>query len=77
MPMTNHVSPLTSEEKLREALARMESALQLLDDANAPGEIGALVDLAICRLKDDISRSWPGVHQGSAIPPQQADGLSE
>ena len=42
----------TNGEKLEKALICMESALQLLDDADAPPEIGAHLDLAICRLMD-------------------------
>lgn len=34
------------------ALALMEEALQILDDVDAPGEIGAYVDLAICRMRE-------------------------
>ncbi len=38
-------SPLTR------ALDLMRSALELLDEANAPAELGAHLDLAICRLE--------------------------
>lgn len=34
------------------ALARMEQALALLDACDAPGEVGANLDLAICRLRE-------------------------
>lgn len=30
----------------------MEAALDLLDQTDAPGEIGAYLDLCICRLRD-------------------------
>lgn len=39
------------EEKLNEALKHLLSALQLLDDACAPADIGAHLDLALNRLK--------------------------
>jgi len=38
------------------ALARMEQALELLDECDAPGEIGANLDLAICRLREVLQR---------------------
>jgi hypothetical protein len=41
-----------SDEMLAEALLYMQHALQLLDDAGAPGDIGAHLDLAICRLTE-------------------------
>jgi len=43
------------------ALGHLERALQLLDQIEAPGEIGALVDHAIQRLR------------ASLIPPEEAD----
>ena len=44
----------TRAEKLQSALSNMESALQILDNADAPPDIGAHLDLAICRLKDAV-----------------------
>ena len=41
--------------QLAEALAHMESALQLLDDADASADIGAHLDLAICRLRESMT----------------------
>lgn len=40
------------EERLLKAVAYMDCALQLVDQADAPADIGAHLDLAICRLKD-------------------------
>lgn len=40
------------EASLLNALAHMEAALHLLDDADSPADIGAHLDLAICRAKD-------------------------
>ena len=37
---------------LGQALDQLRSALQLLDDAHAPGDIGAHIDLAVSRLED-------------------------
>jgi hypothetical protein len=39
------------DEALDEALKLMESALDLLDLAGAPAQIGARLDLAICELR--------------------------
>lgn len=36
---------------LLEAASLMTSALALLDEADAPADIGAHLDLAVCRLK--------------------------
>lgn len=33
------------------AVAQIEGALALLDATEAPGDIGALLDLALCRLR--------------------------
>jgi len=46
--------PIIRGEALVDALAHLQSALELLDRANAPGQIGAHVDLAICQLQDEI-----------------------
>ena len=40
------------EQQLQKALEEMESALRLLDGVDAPPDIGAHLDLAICRLKE-------------------------
>lgn len=42
-------------EGLEKALAYMEAALRVLDEAGAPADIGAHVDLAICRLREVVS----------------------
>lgn len=39
---------------LCEALRQMESALELLDRAAAPAQIGARLDFAICELRELI-----------------------
>ena len=44
-------------ERLRSALNRMIEALEILDEGEAPGYIGAQLDLAIARLKDEIART--------------------
>lgn len=43
--------------KLHEALNCMQSALQLLDDAEAPADVGAHLDLAVCRLTEHLSET--------------------
>lgn len=44
-------------ERLRTAMANMQVALQMLDDGAAPADIGAHLDLAICRLAELISET--------------------
>ena len=39
------------------ALAHMEEALELLDGCNAPADVGAHLDLAICRLRDVLAEA--------------------
>lgn len=56
----------TNQEKLEKALICMQSALQLLDDANAPDDIGAHLDMAACRLKDALS-GVSGVEVGPGV----------
>jgi hypothetical protein len=40
---------------VRQALQSMESALELLDLAEAPAQIGGHLDLAICALRKALS----------------------
>lgn len=52
-------SAMTAEALLNDALHLMKSALALLDEADAPGEVGAHLDLAKCRLIETIeARVW-------------------
>lgn len=44
---------------LAQALDLMKTALQLLDEGRAPPDIGAHLDLAICRLSETLDRPWP------------------
>ena len=44
-------------QMMRAALDHLESSLQLLDEADAPAEIGAHVDLAIHRLRAALESS--------------------
>ncbi len=49
--LTVQTSANTDDDKrLHQAMAHMESALGLLDQTDVPGEIGAYLDLCICRL---------------------------
>jgi len=45
------------------ALALLEEALRVLDAIDAPAEIGAHVDLAICRLRDVVQSQNAGRSQ--------------
>lgn len=51
------VSYSSEQERLEKALMCMQSALQLLDNSDATADIGAHLDMAICRLKDLLARS--------------------
>jgi hypothetical protein len=42
-------------EKWEEALTLMRSALRLLDDSEAPADVGAHLDLAIIRLEAAVA----------------------
>ena len=44
-------------EALQIALTHMETALDVLDSIDAPGEIGAHLDTALCRLRDVIEQT--------------------
>lgn len=46
-----------SSASLSEALERMEEALQILDNLGAPADIGAHLDLALHRLRQEIGRT--------------------
>jgi hypothetical protein len=44
-------------ELLSRALEHLESAIELLDDARAPGQIAAYVDLAAHQLRESMAGS--------------------
>jgi hypothetical protein len=48
--------PQSAGGSLRDALTRMEEALEILDNLAAPGDIGAHLDLAVNRLRQEIGR---------------------
>lgn len=54
-----------------EALALMRTALDLLDSANAPAEVGAHLDLAIVRFEAILSTSAieHHMHEIAKLPP--------
>jgi hypothetical protein len=54
------------------ALARMEQALELLDACDAPGEVGANLDLAICRLRELLQRRGASL---AAMGPRRVAGF--
>jgi hypothetical protein len=39
---------------MTDVLQLLESALQIMDDCDAPGHIGAHVDLALCQLREHL-----------------------
>lgn len=51
--------PNKSPPTLHAALDYLESSLQLLDDAGAPADIGAHVDLAVHRLRAVLAEPEP------------------
>ena len=56
--LTNH-SMSRRSELLRAALGHLQAALDLVDQASAPGQIGAHIDLAVNQLADTIAS--PGI----------------
>jgi hypothetical protein len=52
----------------------LTSALHLLDEANAPADIGAHVDLAVSRLSDELGTASKACHElrhsGNVSSPQ-------
>jgi hypothetical protein len=42
---------------LEQALSHMEAALDSLDAADAPADVGAHLDLAICRLREVLGKA--------------------
>ncbi|HEX6785390.1 MAG TPA: hypothetical protein VF098_12165 [Sphingomicrobium sp.] len=52
------------EDDRVDALRLMEQALELLDRSNAPFDVGAHLDLAICRLREGLGiepTAWGGL----------------
>ena len=45
----------SGDERLLKAWLHMQAALKLLDQVDAPADIGAHLDLAICRVEAAIS----------------------
>lgn len=56
------------EQMMADALARLQSALELLDRACAPAQIGAQVDMAIGQLQDELARLVPDQIDRKAEP---------
>lgn len=70
-PIVGQASLSTEQEKLEKALSCMQSALQLVDDADAPADIGAHLDLAICRLKELLAQASADNERAPASLPQR------
>ena len=51
----------SSNDQLQQSLGLLRTALQLLDEAEAPAQIGAHVDLAANLLADHLSESASGM----------------
>lgn len=49
----------THEERLLNALEMMASALETLDQLGGFSDVGAHLDLAICRLSSALEIPWP------------------
>lgn len=49
--------PSLAESKLADAMSLMQRALQLLDETQAPPDIGAHLDLAIVRLGEATAQA--------------------
>lgn len=54
--MQNKLRGSSQRMLLAEALGQLQKALELLDEADAPADIGAHVDLAICRLGERLQK---------------------
>ena len=52
--MAEPVQRANSSELMTDALQMMRDALELLDRAQAPGDIGAHLDLAVVRLSEIV-----------------------
>ena len=53
--LLQEMSERPHHRSLLNALSMMESALEILDDADAPGHIGAHLDLAAARLREYLA----------------------
>ena len=59
-------------EMLRKALGLMEDALDLLDGADCSADVGAHLDLAICRLRDFAADALSGLDRSGIGEPAQS-----
>jgi hypothetical protein len=65
--MSDTVTP--SRELMSRAAELLEDALDLLDEAKAPGHIGAHVDLALCQIRDRLEQTeGTGLERPAAFP---------
>lgn len=65
------------DEFLSQALIAMQSALDLLDRAEAPSQIGARLDHAICELQETIGTAKAAPPGEPANSPASSQGRSE
>ena len=61
------------EQQLRNALSLMRNALRILDETQCSADVGAHLDLAICRLTDLLPRTGSDVAVGPEPPARFAD----
>jgi hypothetical protein len=59
------------QHKLLSALSSMEEALRLLDEADCSADIGAHLDLAICRLRDMLPKDLTALTPPRAEPSEK------
>jgi hypothetical protein len=57
------------------ALGFMENALRLLDQAKAAPWIGAHLDLAICRLREEMGNTETSAASSWDVPPKDEVGI--
>ena len=64
------------DQRLLDAWLHMQEALKLLDAAGAPPDVGAHLDLAICRLQDvaDSHENMSAVSEGGSSDPSELPG---
>lgn len=55
------------QPQLSRALGQMVEALEILDELNAPGDIGSLLDLAIVRLGTELGLDHHGTTSVEAL----------
>lgn len=68
-------SPNLAETKMADAMSFMQQALQLLDESQAPADIGAHLDLAIVRLGQAMTKASCALTERELSAPESKTGL--